>query len=164
MKLQIAAIALSATLVACGGGSGDGGLDETDIDGVPVIGGGEDIDDEDFIDGDDLLDPDDTFADGCEGGSGTDLDSSTPEWDDNCRLQVGGEHQISSYSQGVQRIVFCRGHDQGLEPTEINSFADGNFGPITAEEVRNFQEAEGIAADGIVGPETWVCCRKCLNS
>jgi len=159
MKLQFAAIALSATLVACGGGSGDGDVvGETDIDGIPNIGGGDDVDlgDEfEFVDEDIDLDPNDTFADGCEGGSGTDLDSSTPEWNDNCRIRVGGEHATSSYAQGVQRIVFCRGFNNGLEVAEINSFADGIFGPMTEDQVRNFQEAEGIGQDGIVGPETW---------
>lgn len=158
MKLQFAVIALSATLVACGGGSsGDSDLDET---GPPFIGGGDDIDNED---GDDFTDSEDTFADGCEGGAGTDLDSSTAEWNDNCRLQVGGEHQISSYTQGVQRIIFCRGHNQDLSTLEINNFADGDFGPITQEEVRNFQTAEGIVVDGIVGPETWAALQAVIE-
>lgn len=156
MKLQIAAIALSATLVACGGGSG-GDADDTTIDGVPVIGGGDTIgEDIDLIDEENVVvDVPGASADGCEGGSGTDPDSSTASWDDNCRLQVGGEHQISSYTQGMQRVIFCRGLNNGLEITEINTFADGNFGPMTEEQVRNFQEVEGIAIDGVVGPETW---------
>ncbi len=157
MKLRFAAIALSATLVACGGGSGDTDSD-VDADGVPLIGGGIDPTDSDVgetidFEEDNVIDLTDTFADGCEGGSGTDIDSSTSRWDDNCRLQVGGEHQISSYTQGVQRIVFCRNPDSDI--ANIGAFADGNFGPMTREEVRRFQTAEGIGADGIVGPETW---------
>jgi len=149
-----AAIALSATLVACGGGSGDDPLDG-DPDIVPVIGGGDgDVDPE--------PDPEPVVGgggegggseDGCEGGSGTDLDSSTPDWGDNCRIRVGGEHQKSYYAQGVQRIVWCRGHDGGN--VDILAFADGDYGPNTQEQVRNFQEAQGIAVDGVVGPETW---------
>jgi peptidoglycan hydrolase-like protein with peptidoglycan-binding domain len=32
---------------------------------------------------------------------------------------------------------------------------DGKFGPITAEAVKAFQKAKGLAADGIVGNQTW---------
>lgn len=146
-----AALLLSTTLVACGGGAGDvldpdlGDLG--DLGEVPDIGGG----DSDF----DVTDPD-AFIDfesveGCQGG--TDPDSSNAEWDDNCQVLQGGDHQFSSYTQGVQRIIFCRGFDAGNP--DINAFADGDFGPNTEAQVIAFQEAQGISADGIVGPETW---------
>lgn len=37
---------------------------------------------------------------------------------------------------------------------------DGNFGPATRNGVAHFQSVRGIAADGIVGPDTWRQLRK----
>lgn len=152
-----ATVALCAALSACGGGSGSGDADDVDENGDILFGGGEDdqfdeemLTDEMLVDDIDSMNPAD---DGCDSVAGTDIDSSTADWDDNCRIQVGGTHQISSYSQGIQRIVFCRGFTAGN--ADILAFADGNYGPITEDQVRAFQVAEGIGADGVVGPETW---------
>ena len=41
--------------------------------------------------------------------------------------------------------------DNVLSPLQV----DGVFGPGTARAVRNYQQAAGLAVDGIVGPETW---------
>ena len=94
-------------------------------------------------------DPDDQTAslDPCD-----DFNSETPEWGDNCWLQDGGTYATSSYSKGVQRILWCQGFDNGQD---IDQFADGIFGPNTAQAVRDFQTANSIRVDGIVGPETW---------
>ncbi|MGE2833697.1 peptidoglycan-binding protein [Mycobacterium sp. SMC-4] len=37
---------------------------------------------------------------------------------------------------------------------------DGDFGPLTEQAVREFQTAQGIVVDGIVGPMTW---RRCVS-
>ena len=46
----------------------------------------------------------------------------------------------------LQRLLNARGPDIGV---------DGNFGPQTENAVKAFQSGHGLAADGIVGPQTW---------
>lgn len=46
----------------------------------------------------------------------------------------------------VQYLLSHRGHNLGV---------DGEFGPMTENEVRAFQNANRLGADGIVGPQTW---------
>jgi peptidoglycan hydrolase-like protein with peptidoglycan-binding domain len=52
--------------------------------------------------------------------------------------------------RGVQEVI--QFHDQSDSPT---NHVDGIFGPKTGSWVRGFQDALGIAVDGIVGPITW---------
>jgi len=90
-----------------------------------------------------------------------DADSANSSWNDNCQLKRFGTYASSSYSQGVQRILWCQGF--GGDST-IESYADGAFGPNTARSVRNFQTANPpLVVDGIVGPETWAALRGKLN-
>ena len=48
-----------------------------------------------------------------------------------------------------------RGDDVKNVQKALNIQADGIYGPITENAVRNFQRKEGINIDGIVGPQTW---------
>lgn len=54
--------------------------------------------------------------------------------------------------------------DQGTEVAEIQGqlanmgydvYADGDFGPATAEAIKSFQSAQGLEVDGLVGPSTY---------
>ena len=50
--------------------------------------------------------------------------------------------------RGIQRLLQGKGYDLG--PCGV----DGDFGSATEKAVRQFQADHGLAADGIVGPET----------
>ncbi len=41
---------------------------------------------------------------------------------------------------------------------------DGKLGPMTKEAIEEFQKANGLEADGRVGPKTWAALRKHLTS
>ena len=65
----------------------------------------------------------------------------------------------TSYAQGQFRVG-----DQGEEIAEIQGqlvllgydvMADGTFGVATSEAVKAFQKAQGIKADGLIGPATY---------
>lgn len=48
-----------------------------------------------------------------------------------------------------------RGDDVATLQRKLNLIADGIFGPITDEAVRDFQRNHNLIVDGIVGPKTW---------
>lgn len=136
----------------------DLGLDAGDTDSGGdnfVAGGGEDADGDGISDEDEL--------DVCKGRGGTDPGSTNAEWNDNCYVEydinpdpdavVQGPFYNSTYATGIQRVLYCRGF--GGDATSTAAFADGFFGPISAQAVRDFQTAEGLIVDGIVGPQTW---------
>lgn len=83
-----------------------------------------------------------------------------------------GEMKYVNYSGGEQPVVpetyptlrkGCRGAYVSLMQTKLIMLgydlapygADGDFGSKTQEAVKKFQSDRGLAADGIVGPQTW---------
>jgi len=130
--------------------------------------------------GADIVDPltVDTDGDGtpdvdeaCKGQPGEDpgFGSETNGfWVDNCWLRADinpdtpeldqSPFYHSTYTKGIQRIVYCRGHAGVVDSAD--KFADGYFGIDTDTAVREFQTAEGITPDGIVGPRTWTALQR----
>lgn len=68
------------------------------------------------------------------------LNPNVPAWPTLRQGSIGVRVQV------LQRLLNSRG--AALNP-------DGDFGPLTANAVRSFQSANGLTADGIVGPLTW---------
>lgn len=48
-----------------------------------------------------------------------------------------------------------RGNDVKMLQTALNLITDGIFGDLTEEAVKDFQRANGLQVDGIVGSDTW---------
>lgn len=48
-----------------------------------------------------------------------------------------------------------RGSEVKTLQGKLNLMADGIFGPLTEEAVKEFQKRKGLTADGVVGAQTW---------
>jgi len=47
------------------------------------------------------------------------------------------------------------GPDVSYVQTALGITVDGDYGPVTANAVMEFQKARGLAVDGVCGPQTW---------
>ncbi len=74
------------------------------------------------------------------------LGTATPTSAGAATWTYESEGDIGPNVKAVQYLLRQRGYSLA---------ADGDFGPITKSAVVNFQQANGLAADGIVGPNTW---------
>ena len=161
--------------------NGNGSIDALDLDynGDGFVDASDDINGDGFndfadfdVNGDGFTDAlDDTNGDGmvnssdatttnlgpCQGLAGTDPDSSDNDWGNNCVLSESAPYKDSSYSRGVQRILFCQGY--APDGVTIDSFADGSYGPNTKFGIESFQAVNSLDVDGIVGPMTWAALR-----
>jgi peptidoglycan hydrolase-like protein with peptidoglycan-binding domain len=63
---------------------------------------------------------------------------------DEPRLTHGSHGEWVTY---LQQLLEAAGHSPGA--------IDGDFGPATNHAVRAYQAAHGLAADGVVGEQTW---------
>ncbi|GAB2998911.1 hypothetical protein GCM10023080_075990 [Streptomyces pseudoechinosporeus] len=82
---------------------------------------------------------------------------ATPPWISDC-THYSGNGRTRPGDSGkrvlqVQCMLTKRGYSVG------SSGVDGDFGPGTESAVRSFQSGKGLAADGVVGRETWVALR-----
>ncbi len=91
----------------------------------------------------------------CGSASGEDNASANNTWTDNCTVSGQNQFRNSLYTAGIQRIVWCAGFDGGSGAASVDAFTDGDWGPSTQAAVESYQEARGLFADGIVGPQTW---------
>ncbi len=82
-----------------------------------------------------------------------DASSLNDVWSDNCNLSQSSAFAVSSYTRGIQRILWCQGYDGGT--FTIDEFANGIFAADTDQAVRDFQEASALPVSGVVDSSTW---------
>lgn len=82
-----------------------------------------------------------------------------PHWEE-FMMQVA-DYPFSSPSNQYRRLIkltrpMMRGDDIKMVQGKLGVHADGIYGPITQQAVKDFQRKYSLRVDGIVGPKTWV--------
>jgi peptidoglycan hydrolase-like protein with peptidoglycan-binding domain len=67
----------------------------------------------------------------------------------------GGDSKPARAYPGSPIKVGSKGDDVKVVQAVIDAYVDGDFGPKTEASVKAWQSANGLSADGIVGPKTW---------
>jgi len=73
-----------------------------------------------------------------------------PSWRPPENIPVSERPELSEGDEGPHVVDL-----QTMLPGFGASNIDGDFGPYTDEEVRNYQQSRGLDVDGIVGQQTW---------
>ena len=84
---------------------------------------------------------------------GADPNAAVDEWDEIRRPRPVGEIPSIHEGRGGWGIVQYQYmlQDLGFYPGNV----DGRSGPLTESAIRNFQQAQGLSVDGVVGDDTW---------
>jgi len=69
--------------------------------------------------------------------------------------RYGGYNRIEFERKADGNVAFIQTRINAHSPASRHIKADGWFGPLTEERVKQFQQAKGLKADGVVGPATW---------
>lgn len=91
------------------------------------------------------------------GGSWQETIASFPGRSTNYR------YVVDDYTTVIQRFLWCYGGSSRTYIAE-NGGTDGKYGSGTENAVEDFQAAEGLEADGKVGPNTWRTIAKNLET
>lgn len=67
------------------------------------------------------------------------------------KLDMPATIKLGDTGDDVKRLQRVFARNKSLGPDAV----DGGFGPRTEQAVKDFQQANGLVADGVVGPVTW---------
>lgn len=92
--------------------------------------------------------------------------------DESVEANTAGATIVKTWQPRYSRLTFksgCVGNGVRELQTGLNKLGnelsvDGRFGPITEQAVLTFQQAQGLEADGVVGPITWAALISAVNA
>ena len=75
-------------------------------------------------------------------------------------LEELSEGMTGTKVERVQTLLIARGYTCGGRIVDGKENPDGDFGPTTRKAVEDFQTANGLKADGVVGADTMTALLK----